>query len=248
MKKIIALLLVLGMASMASATVIDVIPTKLNGVAVGPTFNPETDVAAMDVVEFALHLVDNDSMTPAYPSYDGYWLKGMDLMLTVHNGSGGTAKGTLDQLGTSPPPNLMQHNGFFGAWADPTTVGDPLVTDNKIYKLSGASQANNESGIGSDPSKRGYTELVWNLKVTLHSDFVATSDVVLIDLELNDDPLSGVSFYTNQPSYWGDSYDIENRFMMNTDFGDLQLGTPEPMTIALLGLGGLGLIYRRRRA
>ena len=240
MKKIIALLLVLGMASMASATVIDVIPTKLNGTAVLPDADL-TGVVANDVVEFALHLVDNDSMSPSYPSYDGYWLKGMDLMLTV------TGKGDLDQLGLSPPPNKMQHNSLFGAWADPTTVGDPLVTGNKIYKLSGASQANNESGIGSHESKRGYTELVWNLKVTLHSDF-ATGDLVLIDLALNDDPLSGVSFYTNQPSYWGDTYDIENRFMTNDSFGDLLLGTPEPMTIALLGLGGLGLIYRRRRA
>ena len=240
MKKFVALLLVLSMASIANATVIDVIPTKLNGTAVMPDADM-TGVVANDEVQFALHLVDNDSMTPSYPSYDGYWLKGMDLMLTV------TGKGDLDQLGVSPPPNLMQHNSLFGAWADPTTVGDPLVTGNKIYKLSGASQANNTSGIGSDASKRGYTEIVWNLKVTLHSDFVS-GDIILIDLALNDDPLAGSSFYTNQPSYWGETYDIENRFMTNADFGDLTLGVPEPMTIALLGLGGLGLIYRRRRA
>ena len=239
MKKILALLLVLGMASIANATVIDVVPVNLNGTSVAPDVDL-TGVVANDVVQFALVLQDNDSMTPDYPSYDGYWLKAMDLMLTV------TGKGTLDQLGASPPPNQMKHNSLFGAWADPTTTGDPLVSGNKIAKLSGASFGNDGSGIGSFESKRGYTDLVWNLKVTVNSDFVS-GEIILVDLALNDAPDAGSSFYTNQPSYWGETYDIENRFMTNADFQDMTLGIPEPMTIALLGMGGLGLLYRRRR-
>jgi hypothetical protein len=251
MKKILALLLVLGMASVVNATVIDVVVTHVNGSAPGTGWDPATDAAANDEIRFVLHLNDNDSMHPSYATYDGYWLKGMDLMLTV------TGKGTLAERGTGP--KRMKNNALFGAWADPTTVGDPMVTDNKIYKLSGASQANSESGIGSHSLMRGATEIVWTLMVTLDGDFNPASDVVLVDLALNDDPLAGSSFYTDQPSagptlfpdYVSNGYGtwdgLDNQFMTNSSFGDLELGVPEPMTIALLGLGGLGLISRRRR-
>ena len=240
MKKMLIVLLVFGMAPMANAIIIDVIPKKINGMVINPDFG-WWNIQANDVLEFALHLVDNDSMSPSYPSYDGYWLKSMDLMIIVHDGAGGAAKATLDQLGDSPPPMRMQHNALFGVWSYPS----PLVVDNKINKLAGVSVANDGSGIA--PEKDLGQEVVWNLKITLHADYCY--DGFLIDLALNDDPSAGSSFYTKQPtaaeSWFGPgTYDIENRYITNSDLGDF--GIPEPMTIALLGLGGLAILRRRR--
>jgi hypothetical protein len=214
MKKVLALMLVLGMTSLASATIVDVVTVGVGdlghaGTSTDPLYPSET---------IEIKIVLNADPDPTwyggggYPIYDGYWLSSMDLDLHV------SGPGALAEKGTGLATK-MKHNTGFGAWAEP----EPAVVDNAIAYLAGTAAGN---GI------QGADDLVWNLVIHCEGN-----GIVDVDLTLH-----GTSEYSVYASTAGGTWEK----LTELDLGDLVIHQiPEPMTIALLGLGGLFL--RRRR-
>ena len=239
MKKFLVMLLVLGMASLAHATM--VFPTNPTDVvlqvasASHPTTAALEGVATGNVVTLEVILIDNDSVTnagSAYSSYDGYALSSMDVNLTI------TGPGTL---AASSAKGLL-HNGKFGAWAQ-SAIG--------ASGLWGSGTGPTGDGIlagGMFPADPDLPKLMWNIQVTVGAAYDGT---VPIDVDLN---LRGTTSYAEGPlsvsgdTFWGVTMPDFGSWTVATenDFGDLRIGIPEPLTMALLGLGGLGLIRRRR--
>jgi len=223
MKKVLALMLVLGMASVASAGVIDVVTVGVGdmghaGTSTDPLVPSET---------IAIAIVLNANPYPGYPSYDGYFTDSVGLDLEV---SGPATLDVVMTTGKVPAPDLGHHSEF-GVWSQ----SDPLIEGNAIAKMAGGVLTGGVSS--ADDGGAGPGVLIWNLLI--HCD---GNGPVTVDLTLQD-PASRYS-----PYMYANGLDPFPEWVPLTegDLGDLVIHQiPEPMTIALLGLGGLFL--RRRR-
>jgi hypothetical protein len=241
MKKILALLVVLGMATAANATVIDCVTVGLGSAGHAGTSGDPLDIG--ETIPIQLVLNDNDWMTnngyPQYAAYDGYILSLMEFNMTVSSQGEVMQKGGM---GGTP----QWHSSFGTAGF----VGFDVSGDNYIDKISGVSSLTGViSGAG------GPTPLLWNLKVEAIS-----GGRIDVDLALNyGDQGQSKNQYENiteaSATFLNDTYDPDPYpgwgwiDMVPADVGSLDIYViPEPMTVVLLGLGGLGLIYRRRRA
>jgi hypothetical protein len=218
MKKVLALLLVLGMTSLANATIMDVVMSGAGSLGHAGTLADPMVVGETVEIKIVINADPNPTWYSggSYPVYDGYWLSVMDVDLTA-SGSAITGPGAMTEKGTGLATKL-KHNTGFGAWAEP----EPAVVNNAIAYLSGTAAGD---GI------QGLSDLVWNLVVT-----VQTQGVVNVDLRIK-----GLNQYSEYANSVGGTWIT----MTEADLGDLTIIAPEPMTIALLGLGGLFL--RRRR-
>jgi hypothetical protein len=199
----------------------------------------EDPLEESEIIEIAIVL--NNNPYAGFPSYDGYVIDTMDVDLHV------SGAGTLDVPGLygakSPYPRIGDDLGVHADWDvwsqsgtpdDPatTTVNEyePLIVGNQIAQLTGGSF----SYIIGKPAA---VQLVWNLFV--HCDGEAP---VVIDLTLN----AGTAYWDystpgNLPYGASDT-------MTEGLLGDLTIyQVPEPATIALLGLGSLFLMRRKRK-
>jgi hypothetical protein len=228
MKKLLIFMLVLGMASLANATVIDLVTSG-----VGDSGNAGTSTDPLQYGEkISIKLVLNyHQQWPSSPSYDGYGLSSMDVSLDA--GSAGTFEVATLKAGTA---SLSWH----------TNTSTSGVNDESL-PAGGAQSAYN---VGSDldqitavymtPVRAGNPscDIVWDIT------FVAgtTSGEYTIDLGLNGTTQYSVDLTSDgSDTYSGWVNAVEG------DLGNLGIHVvPEPATVALLGLGGLFLSRRRR--
>ena len=236
MKKLLILMLVLGLASLAGASVIDVVTVGVGSLGHAGTSNDP--LVPSETIEIGIVL--NHNPYPGFPAYDGYTLDGMDLDLHV------SGPGTLSVPGiyAAKDPywriddDIKFHAGFdmTGHSGTPDDSGtpypeveyEPMIVGNAIEMMMAADMENIV----------GPATLVWNL-------FIRCDGLgeVLVDLTRH----GTVHYwnYTTPPEGGGDPYGAE-QFAVEADLGDLTIHQiPEPMTIGLLGLGGLFL--RRRK-
>lgn len=219
-------MLVLGMASLANATIIDVVK-----VGVGSMGHAGTSDDPLEPSEtIGIKIVLNSNPYPGYPSYDGYLLSMMDVDLHL-SGPGSLDVGTRDKSGNP----VWKYNAGFSAFG----VVDPYGAINPPYDelANGLDQV---AGVCSVPIKGTPTaDLVWDLIIHCDGGSPVTVDLTLHGLSQYApySAIDGTSPFPNPPG-WVD--------LVEGDLGDLVIHQiPEPMTIALLGLGGLFL--RRRR-
>jgi hypothetical protein len=169
----------------------------------------------------------------------------MDLKLSVTgNGSLGApmtyqAKEPYDLISV----DMQQHAGF-GVFPDGTAMKD-LFHTNGIDRLLYGSTAG-ISGAVKTTGGPSNEVLVWDFWL----ECTGIGPVVL-DLDIYQPDKGEYCLYTDATNAAG--YPKEGGFWITYPFTDACLGDltiyqiPEPMTIALLGLGGIGLLSRRRR-
>jgi len=218
MKKLLVLVAVMAMASLASAGIVDVVADGLGDAGhAGTLADP---LAAGETI--GLKIVLNNNPYDGFPSYDGYVLDLMEVDLNSTNGTLGivqvlSGKNFVDDLGVNAELGLAAY---------------ALAPANLDLKYGSLTQVQAANGVAAD--------LIWNILVTADGTGDINLALVLDGLvNVGDDFWPGVT--TPAPSAgW--------RNATNDDLGGLTLSVeaiPEPMTIALLGLGGLFL--RRRK-
>ena len=228
MRKLLILMLVFGLASLANATVIDVVTVGPGSL--GHAGTEEDPLEESEII--AIQIVLNHNPYVGYPSYDGYFTDGVDLDLHVTGaGSLGVVMKTVKGGGETED---LQHHADFGVWAQ----SDPLIVGNAIASMSGGVLTGGIRGTG-DP-----TPLIWNLLIHCDGD-----GPVNIDLTLNDGRYAPYGHPDGSPYYlYEDPRNGTWTDMVEGDLGNLTIyNVPEPATIALLGLGSLFLMRRRRK-
>jgi len=217
MKKLLALLIILGTVNIAGAAVLKVVPVDV-GLSEGRLGSQQDVLLPSDVIGLAIVLENNPFYIGevAYPEYNGYYLSSMDVDLEVSGAA--TLLVGEDMFG----------NPLLGVNAGLSPFTWTGIAGNAIAKMS---------GVALTPIGPGEQDIIWDL--LLHCDGLG---VFVIDLTLN-----GLSEYAEyEKTASGGSWVWAA--MTEGDLGDLVIytGIPEPMTIALLGLGGLFLLRRRK--
>lgn len=219
LKKLLVLIMAFGICSAANGYVLKVEAYDI-GQSGGRLGGPISGLQEGDVLGLKIVLENNPYVfegTP-YLNYDGYYLLDMDLSLYV-TGSGSLTPNT--EALSSPPfeQEVVSAHSELSSFAYTTgQYGFDQIT-----------------GAAITPIGPGAVDLVWD--IFFHCD---GEEDVTIDLTLNGLTEYGLfdEVVPDQDPYW--------LAATEDDLGDLVIHqVPEPMTIALLGLGGL-FLHRRK--
>ena len=251
MKKLLIFMLVFGMASLANATVIDlVIDKQMNyeagGIGGVQQYGDDSSHAGTSADPIGagetLHLVMSlqwiqDSFPGGgYPSYDGYLLSAMDLTLTVSGG------GSLMVNANKKNVDVWGMHTNWSITGTPTIASDVLDTSPFASNFNNIGVTNGLLAGGSDQ------DLLFNFYVTADG----SGDEITLTWGLAATPPAAGQYadYTGDGSVEDPTWqDIGTGSLGGQLYGtgNMQIYTvPEPMTVLLLGLGGLFLRRRRR--
>jgi hypothetical protein len=202
--------------AMASLTTAGVIDVVVLGE--GSLGNAGTSTDPLEFSEtIEIGIVLNHNPYPGYPDYDGYLLSSIDLDLHV-SGAGSMDVLNRNKLGE---PLYAVHPGL-----SPWSIGDDGEIANGLDQFT---------GVALTPIQGPATLLG---ELIIHCDGPGP---ILIDLTL-----LGLSDYSTYSDPQGQPYPGEWLPLTEEDLGDLVIhNVPEPLTITLLGIGGL--LLRRRR-
>lgn len=223
MKKLLAMCLVLAIASVANAAVIEIVRVDIgsSGGRLGLSDGDKLDVG--DVIGIDLIVAHNPY--PSFTSYDGYLVSNIDFSLTANGAATISATSFMKDLITPIVTSDLD-----------TIVWEtaPIDGSGNIVRIQGLSLG----GVNGDSaSNLILSGLTW----------VASND----GLQILDLGLVGQSQYaefTTPPDGGGGEFGGWIN-MVEADLGDIMIyQVPEPITMSLLGLGGLALIRRRRKA
>ena len=218
MKKLLALLIILSIVNIAGAAVLKVVPVDI-GQSDGRlgTDDPQDMLHESDVIGLAIVLENNPFIMNEVP-YPQYDGYYLSSMdVDLEVGGPGTLYVDEDMFG----------NPILGVNAGLSPFTWTGIAENAIAKMS---------GVALTPIGPGEVDIIWDL--LLHCDGPGE---VVINLTLN-----GLSEYAEaEAATTGGSWVWAA--MTEGDLGDLVIyQIPEPMTVALLGLGGLFLLRRRK--
>jgi hypothetical protein len=238
MKKLLIVALVIGMVSVASAgPVISVVVTDI-GSSDGRTGQTANDkLQAGDKVGLDLVLNYND-YGAQYPSYDGYLLFGMDLGLSVSSAGTLGVDQTFDK-DSNWLDNVLTWDGGFsvtGASTSGANGTEDMIQGNAIASISGGA-------LTPISANGGAVTLLSGLWMICDGEGDVTVDLSIAGTTLYADYQTPAGNpYPNNGAPYADDWLTAT----NAELGDVTiLQVPEPVTIALLGLGGLFL--RRRK-
>ena len=223
MKKLLAMFLVLGMASLANATVLDLVPysiTDSEGNAIDRDGSEENPLIASDLVYLGLQLNYLENATGP----DGYALTSFNLDVHV-SGPASLAMDTYTYYGYGPYINWL--------------VNPAAVTPGAVVLNETTGDIDQWIGVVTAPQDVKGETIILAGGIVLHID---GPGVINLDLTLN-----GTTAYAPGCFPAGAPWPADPGWVSATedDLGGLVLNIPEPITMALLGIGGL--LLRRRR-
>jgi hypothetical protein len=224
MKKLLAMFLVLGMASLANATVLDLVPYMITDSEGNPTDrdgSEENKLLPSDMVYLGLRLnyLDNEG------GPDGYALTSFNLDVHV-SGPASLALDTYTYYGYGPYVNWL--------------VNPAAVTPGALSLNETTGNLDQWIGVVTAPQDVKGECIILAGGIVLHVE--DGQGVINLDLTLN-----GTTSYALGCFPAGAPWPADPGWVSATedDLGGLTLNIPEPITMALLGVGGL--LLRRRR-
>lgn len=212
MKKLLVLLLVLGISSVASAQIVDIVVASR-----GPTSDTTEPIDPVkDITIGESEWIDLDII---YGDTSAYNLTSLSLDIII----GGAGSGSLALVDLTYAPE----------WDPGLTVITEVVAG-KHYTIETSFNASTTLGIPGPGS----------------GEYVMAIDHILFHCDLNDDADTTITITNNTATPTGGTTAVD---WSTVDIVTPTIGgpvvihqIPEPMTVALLGLGGLFLLRRRR--